>query len=438
MANAALLWASEIPLGHDEAQYTLATSEWLRGEVPRWTYLSVGMTAVAAPGVLAGGGERQLRVASVLCGLALLLVSARLARQIAGATAAAWTVAVIAGTSCIAKRSADLLSDVPATACLLIGTSILLAELARDSDAGTPPGLRWRLLLVAPWLVAAFYLRYGSCLPILVICAVALAGGWRAIRHRPWPLIATVGLGIALLVPHVLMSIAITGTALGILRESSAAVPSELGLRTYVTSNPFTYYGVVAAPLMMVGLGSILRRRDRRSLMIWAIAVGDILVVGLTALAQSRYILLGITLLLILGVRELEHVAAARTPRARTWLLALAGIAIATSWALITSWAVRIDDKRRFDFRTTAAAVAVIKRDAAGRPCIVVGRRLTQLEWYSGCYAALDASISDLAQRRVYVVVESGPYQPRLAELPGRQQRMLEQPGVVVTRLDPD
>jgi 4-amino-4-deoxy-L-arabinose transferase-like glycosyltransferase len=432
IAFATTLWSSEMPLGHDEAQYAIAASEWLRGEVPRWNYLSVGMTAVAAPGVLAGGGEGELRLASALCGIGFVLACAALARRLAGATIAAWAVAVVVGTVCIAKRSADLLSDVPAAACLLAASSILSTELSREG------GPRWRLLWVAPWLGAAFYLRYGSCIPIAVLGLVALVGGWRAIRQRPAPVVATVALGAAFLVPYLVLSIRLTGKVLGILRDSSTTLPAELGLLTYVSSNPFTYYGALAAPLMLLGLGSILHRRDRRSVMLWAIAVGDIIAVGLTTLGQSRYILLGIAILLILGVREVEGWISSRPARTGARLTIVALLAVVAVWGLVAFRITRIGDERRAGTLTTRMAAAVIARDAQGKPCLVLGRRATQLEWYSGCRGGTEITAEDLARRQIYAVVEGGPYQPVLAQLGGRQRTLLERPGELsVTRIEP-
>src|SRR5262245_33123513 len=89
LAGAAIVWLSEPLLGHDEAQYAIAARELLAGAPARWEYLSIGMNAIAIPGLLAGGGELALRALPVALGLAFVLAAARLARgMFGGATAA--------------------------------------------------------------------------------------------------------------------------------------------------------------------------------------------------------------------------------------------------------------------------------------------------------------------------------------------------------------
>src|SRR5262245_49781322 len=101
IVNAAILWLSGAPLGHDEAQYALAAKDALAGESPRWFYLSKGMTLVAAPGVAAGGSEIALRTMPFLFGIGFVLALAQVARAAfgpagnAGAEIAAWTVGVV-------------------------------------------------------------------------------------------------------------------------------------------------------------------------------------------------------------------------------------------------------------------------------------------------------------------------------------------------------
>lgn len=432
--NATVQWLARAPLGHDEAQYAIAASEWLAGLTPRWNYLSIGMNVIAAPGVLLGGDERALRLVAVLCGLAFVLASVHLARRVTSAATAAWLAVVIAATICIARRSAELLSDLPAATCLLAATAIAVTECGRSE------GPRWRLTLAAPWLAASFYLRYGSSIPIAVIALVVCAASWRAIARRPAPVAATAAVGLLLLVPHLQASIALTGSALGIMHESSATISTEFGsgLMEYVSSNPWTYYGTLATPLLLLGLTSIVRLRDRRLIMLWCIAVGDIVAVGLTTIGQSRYIFVGIVLLLLLGIHEVQRWLAHRPQPLRHRLAIVAGMVVAAAWALVVISCTKTAPRRRVKMQSTFAAVAAITRDARGQPCAVVGRHTTQLEWYSGCRCSNTVSDPVISDRRVYVVIQPGPYQPALAQLPGAHQLILDQPGVVtVTRVNP-
>ena len=61
---------------------------------------------------------------------------------------------------------------------------------------------------------------YGSCVPIAIVVAVALAVGWRAIASPPLPVLVTTALFVALLVPHAISAVRWTGSPLGILLES--------------------------------------------------------------------------------------------------------------------------------------------------------------------------------------------------------------------------
>jgi 4-amino-4-deoxy-L-arabinose transferase-like glycosyltransferase len=433
-----LTWLAKAPLGHDETQYAIAAQDVLDGVPARWGYLSVGMNALALPGVLAGGGDLALRIMPALAGLAFLLAAAWLARRAFGDAAAAWTVAVLAATWSVARRAAELLSDLPAAACLLAGTAIVVTELVRE------PAPRRRLVLAAPCLAAAFYLRYGSVLAIAAIGGAALVVGGRAALRRPWTSLATIALFVLLLVPHFLSAIATTGSALGVLRMSSDVLGEAhvaQSLVTYATSNPFTYYGAVTAPVMIAGLVAIRRARDRRVLLLWLIAVADIVAVGLTPVAQPRYIFLGIVLLVILGVDELRcHLRwiDARRPAAGRALAGLATAAVAASWIVVVASVHLLDGSRVKRMTPLLAAMDAIRDDARGAPCEVIGRRTTQLQWYTGCIAAYLASPETLARVRVYLVHEpNAAHQPTLEGRPGVPRAVLERPDVTVLRYDP-
>lgn len=436
IANAVIQWGMSPILGHDEAQYAIAAQDLLDGEKVRWSYLSVGMSFVAMPGVLAGGGEGALRLLPVLAGIGFVLVVARLAREVLGGGAAAWAVAVLVGSRSFVKPAADLLSDLPAAALLIGGTAIVVGELTRDVP-------RRRLLLAAPCFAGAFYLRYGSLLPIGATGAIALVVGWRAVRRRPWLVVGTIALLAVLLVPFVGLSVAVTGEPLGILRDSSLVLGDEgymgKSLVTYVTANPFWYYGIATTPALVAGLVAIRRARDRRILMLWLIAVGDIIVIGLTPIPQVRYIFFGLALLVILGVDEIDRWAGGRSQRVRRGVGVVAVAVLAVSWISVMVGSVRSGGARDRRQAGTLAAIEAIREDAKGASCLVIGRHTTQLQWYTGCVAVYDAPADELRRKRVYVVQEpGGKYQPELAGHVGVPRAIVNRPGVlIVTRLDP-
>jgi hypothetical protein len=378
-------WLLGGPLGHDEAAYAIGGAARLAGKPLPWLYRSEGMHLLAMPGLLAGGSELALRLPSVVIAIGLLFSVRRVGDRL-GRGAGAWAAAVVVGTHGLAMRGHELLSDVPSTACLLMAIAILAEELERDG------GPRYRLMGAAVWLATGFYLRYASCVPIAIIGAAATLVWWRAILARPAPVAATLALFAALIAPHVVQSIAATGSPLGIIRYS-ADVPYHLyvgdGLVTYLTGNAFVRYGVVAAPVLLAGLISVVRppaagRRPAR--LLWLVALGQIVVLGLRSHAMTRYVYVALVLLIVLGVDAIARAAArpgfARwAPRARQVALGL----VVLSWLGVAAAVIGLGLRGR-DWRTPIVeAAAVVKADAAGRPCHVVSRRFTQLMWYAGC-----------------------------------------------------
>ncbi len=428
-ATAIASWVVGAPLGHDEAQYALAATARLHGGASAWHYLSIGMEVVAMPGVLLGGGELALRVVPVLGGIAFVLAVSRLARRQFDASTAAWSVVVLAGSLAFARRSAELLSDLPATACLVMATSVVIEQVGKADRAG------WRLMLAAPWLAAAFYLRYGSLIAIAVIVGVGLIVGWPAVRRGIAPVLATAALFALLLVPHLVWSNDLTGSPFGIIRHSSDIIsvyrPSVLG---YLAVNPLVYYGIAATPAVVAGVVAI--RGNRSVVMMWAFALAHVVLVGLTTLPQSRYVFFALALLIVLGTERIRWFLARFASRARFAIRVAVGVAALGAWIVTSIAAVSIAARRERTYEPTLTASALIHDDARGRACFVIGRHSTQLEWYSGCTTLRFVPLDDLG--RVYVVYHPGQaHQPVLAELGGCHTPLLERADVRVLRLDP-
>jgi hypothetical protein len=281
-------------------------------------------------------------------------------------------------------RNAELLSDLPAMAGVLAGVAVLAGELPR---AGGP---RWRIALAAPAFAAAFYLRYGSA-PVIAIAGVAaLALWWRAILARPAPVIATVVVFAVLLVPHLRDSIAHTGSALGVLRFSSG-VPRRAywgeGLVTYLTSNPFVYYGALVAPVIvgaLIGLVGLFRTRAAWFLAI--VAFGQVIAIGIQSHGQPRYVFIAVGLLVVLGVEDWRRLVAPRLAGARATQIGL-GL-VGAAWLAVAVAIVPYDLRIAHNRESLLAAVATIRADRAaheGAPCAVFATVAWQLMWYSGC-----------------------------------------------------
>jgi hypothetical protein len=168
---------------------------------------------------------------------------------------------------------------------------------------------------------------------------------------------------------------------------------------------------------------------------LWVTAVVSIVAIGLTPVAQVRYIFFGVTLLAVLGVAEVHTWIAAARPRARRVATAVAVGGVVAAWGISAVAAPVLVSQRLARMEATLAAIAAIRGDAPpGAPCRVIGRRTTQLQWYTGCLAVYRVEPELLARERVYVVIEPGsPGQPALVEQPGALQLVHQRPGVVAT-----
>lgn len=372
------LWLGP-PLGHDEAAFAIVA----RGDSEPWLYRSRGVTLLAELGLALGGADWQMRLASALLGLGVVPAVFAVGRAAFSARTGAWAAAVIAGAHPMAIRSAALLGDLPATAAALAGLAILATELAR------PGGPRWRVALAAPAFAAAFYLRYATA-PVIAIAGIAaLAVWWRPIRARPLPIAATAAAFAALLVPHIAHSVDHTGAVLGVLRASAEvparAYPGE-GLVSYVTANPFAYYGALVGPLIIAGLaGLALRLRSRPAWFLAAVAIGQLIAIGLQSHAQPRYIFIASTLLAVLGVETLRSAVAPRRPR----LARLAVPAAVLAWLAVAIAAIPLDRSVARSRRAITAAADAIRADRRTGPCIAIASQVPQLMWYARCRTVL-------------------------------------------------
>lgn len=357
------------PLGHDEAAFASVA----RGDGPDWLNRSRGVVALARFGLALGGVEWQLRLASAIVGLGVVLAVYAIGRAAFSARTGAWAAAVIAGAHPMVLRNAELLGDLPATAGVLAGVAVITGELTR------PGGPRWRIALAAPAFATAFYMRYASA-PVIAIAGVAaLALWWRPIRARPLPVIATAAGFAGLLVPHARHSLAETGTLLGVLNWSAAtprlAYPGE-GLVTYLTSNPFAYYGALVAPVIALALVGLVRRfRSRPAWYLACVAFGQLLAIGIESHAQPRYVFVAVALLVVLGVEAARSLA---RPRAALAVVAAAWLGV----AIAAIPRARMIARSR---STITAAAAAVRADHRDGPCAVIAGLVPQLLWYTRC-----------------------------------------------------
>jgi hypothetical protein len=214
----------------------------------------------------------------------------------------------------------------------------------------------------------------------VVAFAIAAAGvlWWRAVLRRPWRVLAMVGVLALLIVPHVVRSLDVTGSLLGVL-EVSAGMPRRAyvgeGLITYLTSNPFMFYGFLVAPVMVAGLIGALGTRRKGPRYLAVIAIGQIVALGLESHGQPRYVFVATALLVVLGVATLQRLA---RPRLALALVAMSWLGVAIAAPL---YCRHLDDSRA----PILDAAGVLRVASAGRPCVAVALIVPQLMWYSPC-----------------------------------------------------
>lgn len=373
-----LVWWMAGPLGSDEAAYALLAN----GDGDGWLYRPIGFVAFARLGLFLGDSELALRLPSavIACGLipAVFAVGSRL-----GPWVGAGAAAVIAGTHTFVLRGPTLLTDVPSTIFMLAAIAIVIIELERGG------GPSYRLAAVAPVLAASFYVRYGSAPTIAIVIVAACAVWRRAIFERPGPVLVTAGLFVALLVPFFVYSHQMTGSVTGILTLASEVAGRKYighGLVIYLAYAPYLYHGVLATPVVLVGLASVARpppqRRCARFLAL--VAIGQLLAISLVSHASARFLFVAIVLLVALGVDAIARMIAARSER-RTLAIRIAAWTILLAWVGMLVATVPILDSQRRGLAGLVISAHAIRADAAGRPCTVIARATPQIMWYSGC-----------------------------------------------------
>lgn len=387
----AIAWlVIDLPLKHDEAQYAVAA----RGDAS-WLYLSAGTVALARASLALGVGPRLV---CVLAGAGVIVAAYALGRVAFGSRTGAYAACVIAGAHPFTIHAGDLIADLPAAACAVAGIAIVVRELERER------GPSWWLVACAAAFAAAFYLRYGHA-PLVAIVAVAALVEYPRVVLARWRVVAvTCAAFAALLVPHVVVAIRETGSPLGIL-TFSAGVPARSyvgeGLVAYVTGNPFSLFGALGAPLAIAGLAGVVASRRARFLV--AIAIVQIVVLGLQTRAQPRYLYVATILLVTCGIDVVRR--ASPPPQVRRGALGLVALAWLGCVIAICPGAQR----RAREREPLARAAAQIRSDDAGRPCAISATQIPQLVWATHCTGVLPgAPWPDRARR--YIVGDDGAW----------------------------
>lgn len=378
----AILAAFSISVGHaiaqgapfevDESVYATQARAWAVGG-PTTGVLPHRAPLIPAIGTLiykAGGrAEWPFRLVGLFFGLAAVVLVWALARAIAGPISGLLAAAVFAGAPTIQLRSAQFMTDVPATAFLLAAALIVWHN--REIPGRT-------LLLFAPAAAAAIYTRYASVLPValLIIFAVVLWG--RSLLRKPRVVLAVAALFLLLVAPHVVRAIQVTGKPWGLLTFTAGYAGRRYvgqGLKDYLYWLPFALAGPLAGIVMIVGLFGAVLKRTTISAFLVITAVLDLVLIGLVDHGEARFVFFPIALLCIAGA---TYIARARlTSLAAT---ACVGALIFTGF-FVADRTARAHTLRAPP-RLAGRAIAAL---ADQRPCVVLSVDVGPTTWYSGC-----------------------------------------------------
>ncbi|TML78283.1 MAG: hypothetical protein E6G04_08235 [Actinobacteria bacterium] len=372
VASVAFAIAQHVPFENDETVYATQARAWAAGGPVTGVGLQRAPLLPAIGTLVYKAGARSewpFRLTGLVFGSAAVVLLWALARAVAGPRAGLIAAAIFAGAPTIMQRSAQFMTDVPATALLLALALVLWHNRARAGPA---------LLFAAPIAAAAFYIRYASILPIGLLVLIALVLWHDGLLRDPLLAAGTIVLFGVLLVPHALHAIHETGTPWGIVTYSTHSAGRRYvgqALLQYLAWLPFALAGPVAGIAMVAGIVAAAVRRSKAATFIVAPAAVDVLVLGLTEHGDERFIFFPVALLCVAGALFVSQIATPKRLVAAVLSLGLIGAGIYT--------VAHTGSARAHRLPPVLAGRAIAAR--AHGPCTVLAAEIAETTWYSGC-----------------------------------------------------
>ena len=435
------VWAalqSSVPyLGHDEAVYATKARSWLT-DIPasQWgLHRAPGLPVLGYLALTFHDSEVAVR----LVGLALALAAFGLffwtAARLLGPRRGFVVALLVLSAPGVMRRVPEYLSDVGA-AGMLAGMAYCLVR-AQERARGH------HLVGAAAFALAAFYLRYGAVAGMLALVLAALVV-W---GPRPWlargrDLAGAIVVLFVGLVPHLVEAERLTGSVFGLVRAAGEAGNPVFfgdGLRYYLSILPIMIAGPWGGLVMAAGVvGAVLagwrllrvrtsgtggdprqvtaaRPEDRRTLFVVIAAVLLVVMLGLTAHGEPRFVFLSVFLLLLAGVQTLSTWAGRRSAMLLGGLAVVAVATMPVSARLLVDSQLIPVSRERVSVALAAAAVRSLGSTGPSAPCVVVAQALPEAGWYSRCATAnlRQARARDLPPGPVsYLLFEHGQGQP--------------------------
>jgi hypothetical protein len=394
------------PLGHDEAWYAVMGEALARGlgDVGLVSHRPAFYGQLSAPIHLISQSESALRLMTLPFGLATLAAGWWLGRRV-GRIAGLLALVGLAATPMLYTGASFFLTDLPAAALLLVAVALLWYGFEERRSPS------WTVAAAGACLAGAFYMRYGSVVPIGLVVVTALVVWRRQLRRHATAVVGGAAITGALLLPHLVVATVELGAPWRLVARSAGAVRAHGagagGLWTYVAMVPQRGPGllltaglvIAAAGTAIAGLARRPRRADARRLrLLLLLVVPSVLhfvIIGWTAHAELRFLYPTV----VFGVTAGGAAVGYTVSRAAAWRAEL-GWWVAV-YAVLTPWLVaggvealrgyrdEVATRERFGqiHAPVKATGLEIARSEDPPDCLVLTSYNPQIQWYSGCPA---------------------------------------------------
>jgi hypothetical protein len=380
-------------LGHDEAVYATKARSWLTGSpAAQWrSYRPVGLPALGLIALNIRNRVGAVRIVGLALALMTLAITYYVAARLTGPRRAVVGVLVVVSGWAFLRRLPEFLNDI-ATAGLLLAIAYLIVQARRRPGSSA--------LLGASFLaVAAFDVRYGAVLNVIVLGVAALVTwGWRG-WLTSWRDIAAgcvliVGMGV-----HVVYSSRVAGTPLTILLSALQVARGGFvgeGLAYYALIFPFRLAGDLGGAVMAAGLvaafpaarrllrGGKQSPADRVRVFLALAAVANVILLGLIAHGEERFVFLSVLLLVILGVDAVARYCGRWSAIVLAVVAVFAALASVVDYRVVMNGDLRVVTAERASLVTVAQRIAGDQR-SGHHPCLIVTGFQPEMGWYSGC-----------------------------------------------------